>query len=80
MEKYRKNAALIQVFYEELNQESLSESPAYTWMSLLAVRNSFLSRKKYFFKMPIFQKSTAPSLRESWGQLVCSGSRKCMKI
>uniref|UniRef100_A0A914DVI9 Uncharacterized protein n=1 Tax=Acrobeloides nanus TaxID=290746 RepID=A0A914DVI9_9BILA len=36
MEKYRKNAALIQVFYEELNQEALSESPAYTWMSLLA--------------------------------------------
>jgi hypothetical protein len=30
MEKYRKNAAMIQVFYEELNYETLTESPAYT--------------------------------------------------
>lgn len=29
MEKYRKNAAMIQVFYEELNYETLNESPAY---------------------------------------------------
>ncbi|KAI1727475.1 amiloride-sensitive sodium channel domain-containing protein [Ditylenchus destructor] len=36
MEKYRKNAAMIQVFYEELNYETLIESPAYTFLSLLA--------------------------------------------
>lgn len=30
MEKYRKNAAMIQVFYEELNYETLIENPAYT--------------------------------------------------
>uniref|UniRef100_A0A914C4J5 Uncharacterized protein n=1 Tax=Acrobeloides nanus TaxID=290746 RepID=A0A914C4J5_9BILA len=36
MEKYRKNAAMIQVFYEELNYETLTESPAYTWMMVLA--------------------------------------------
>lgn len=29
MEKYRKNSAMIQVFYEELNYETLIESPAY---------------------------------------------------
>lgn len=29
MEKYRKNAAMVQVFYEELNYETLVESPAY---------------------------------------------------
>ncbi|CAD5211340.1 unnamed protein product [Bursaphelenchus okinawaensis] len=36
MEKYRKNAAMIQIFFEELNFETLTESPAYTWMSCLA--------------------------------------------
>uniref|UniRef100_A0A914Z1Q6 Uncharacterized protein n=1 Tax=Panagrolaimus superbus TaxID=310955 RepID=A0A914Z1Q6_9BILA len=36
MEKYRKNAAMIQVFYEELNYETLTETPAYTMSSLLA--------------------------------------------
>jgi amiloride-sensitive sodium channel len=36
MEKYRKNAAMIQVFYEELNYETLTETPAYTISSLLA--------------------------------------------
>lgn len=30
MEKYRKNAAMIQVFYEELNYETLSEIVGYT--------------------------------------------------
>lgn len=30
IEKYQKNAAMIQVFYEELNYETLIESPAYT--------------------------------------------------
>jgi hypothetical protein len=30
MEKYRKNAAMIQIFYEELNFETLSETPAYS--------------------------------------------------
>lgn len=36
MEKYRTNAAMIQVFYEELNYETLSESPAYGLTSLIA--------------------------------------------
>jgi amiloride-sensitive sodium channel len=36
MEKYRKNAAMVQVFYEELNYETLTETPAYTMSSLLA--------------------------------------------
>ncbi|CAD5215699.1 unnamed protein product [Bursaphelenchus xylophilus] len=36
MEKYRKNAAMIQIFFEELNFETLTESPAYTWNSFLA--------------------------------------------
>jgi hypothetical protein len=36
MEKYRTNAAMIQVFYEELNYETLSESPAYGLTSLFA--------------------------------------------
>lgn len=40
LEKYRKNAAMIQVFYEELNYETLTESAAYTWMSVLAVIES----------------------------------------
>lgn len=30
MERYRRNAAMIQVFYEELNYETLTETPAYT--------------------------------------------------
>lgn len=30
MEKYRKNAAMIQIFYEELNYETMTETPAYT--------------------------------------------------
>lgn len=30
MEKYRINAAMIQVFYEELNYQTLAESPAYS--------------------------------------------------
>lgn len=30
MEKYRKNAAMIQIFFEELNFETLSEAPAYS--------------------------------------------------
>lgn len=30
LEKYRKNAAMIQIFYEELNYETLQETPAYT--------------------------------------------------
>lgn len=30
LERYRRNAAMIQVFYEELNFETMSESPAYT--------------------------------------------------
>lgn len=36
MEKYRKNAAMIQIFFEELNFETLSETPAYSWNSFLA--------------------------------------------
>ncbi|KAL3084435.1 hypothetical protein niasHT_035237 [Heterodera trifolii] len=36
MEKYRTNAALVQVFYEELNYETLSESVAYSLTSLFA--------------------------------------------
>uniref|UniRef100_A0A7E4WDD4 Degenerin-like protein unc-105 n=1 Tax=Panagrellus redivivus TaxID=6233 RepID=A0A7E4WDD4_PANRE len=36
MEKYRKNAAMVQVFYEELNYETLTETPAYTLPSLMA--------------------------------------------
>lgn len=36
MEKYRKNAAMIQVFYEELNYETMIESPAYGLSSLMA--------------------------------------------
>uniref|UniRef100_A0A914RGD6 Amiloride-sensitive sodium channel n=1 Tax=Parascaris equorum TaxID=6256 RepID=A0A914RGD6_PAREQ len=30
MERYRKNAAMLQIFYEELNYETLTEAPAYT--------------------------------------------------
>uniref|UniRef100_A0A183CJD3 Degenerin-like protein unc-105 n=1 Tax=Globodera pallida TaxID=36090 RepID=A0A183CJD3_GLOPA len=36
MEKYRTNAAMVQVFYEELNYETLSESVAYSLTSLFA--------------------------------------------
>ncbi|XGW10769.1 hypothetical protein V3C99_012346 [Haemonchus contortus] len=36
LEKYRKNAAMIQIFYEELNYETLRETPAYTLTSVLA--------------------------------------------
>ncbi|VBB26492.1 unnamed protein product [Acanthocheilonema viteae] len=36
MERYRKNAAVIQVFYEELNYETLTETPSYTLTSALA--------------------------------------------
>ncbi|EFO27882.2 amiloride-sensitive sodium channel [Loa loa] len=36
MERYRRNAAMIQVFYEELNYETLTETPAYTLTSALA--------------------------------------------
>uniref|UniRef100_A0A0M3JUD3 Degenerin-like protein unc-105 (inferred by orthology to a C. elegans protein) n=1 Tax=Anisakis simplex TaxID=6269 RepID=A0A0M3JUD3_ANISI len=36
MERYRKNAAMLQIFYEELNYETLTESPAYTLTSALA--------------------------------------------
>uniref|UniRef100_A0AC35U509 Amiloride-sensitive sodium channel n=1 Tax=Rhabditophanes sp. KR3021 TaxID=114890 RepID=A0AC35U509_9BILA len=36
MEKYKKNAAMIQIFYEELNFETLTENPAYTLTSVLA--------------------------------------------
>ncbi|KAJ1349393.1 hypothetical protein KIN20_004955 [Parelaphostrongylus tenuis] len=36
LEKYRKNAAMIQIFYEELNYEILRETPAYTLTSVLA--------------------------------------------
>ena len=35
LEKYRKNAAMIQIFYEELNYETLQETPAYTVFSLI---------------------------------------------
>uniref|UniRef100_A0A915PQI3 Uncharacterized protein n=1 Tax=Setaria digitata TaxID=48799 RepID=A0A915PQI3_9BILA len=37
MERYRKNAAMVQVFYEELNYEILTETPAYTVNSLLVI-------------------------------------------
>uniref|UniRef100_A0A914VEX6 Uncharacterized protein n=1 Tax=Plectus sambesii TaxID=2011161 RepID=A0A914VEX6_9BILA len=36
LERYRRNAAMIQVFYEELNYESMSESPSYTFVSAIA--------------------------------------------
>lgn len=36
MERYRKNAAMIQVFYEELNYETLTETPTYTVNNLFA--------------------------------------------
>uniref|UniRef100_A0A183DRR3 Degenerin-like protein unc-105 n=1 Tax=Gongylonema pulchrum TaxID=637853 RepID=A0A183DRR3_9BILA len=36
MERYRKNAAMIQIFYEELNYETMTETPAYTITSALA--------------------------------------------
>ncbi|VDM40283.1 unnamed protein product [Toxocara canis] len=36
MERYRKNAAMLQIFYEELNYETLTEAPAYTLTSALA--------------------------------------------
>ncbi|CCF23432.1 Degenerin-like protein unc-105 [Caenorhabditis elegans] len=36
LEKYRKNAAMVQIFYEELNYETMQESPAYTLTSVLA--------------------------------------------
>ncbi|CEF60105.1 Na+ channel, amiloride-sensitive family and Degenerin family-containing protein [Strongyloides ratti] len=36
MEKYKKNAAMVQIFYEELNFETLTESPAYSLTSALA--------------------------------------------
>ncbi|VDO15164.1 unnamed protein product [Brugia timori] len=36
MERYRRNAAMVQVFYEELNYETLTETPAYTLTSALA--------------------------------------------
>ncbi|CAB3404499.1 unnamed protein product [Caenorhabditis bovis] len=36
LEKYRKNAAMVQIFYEELNYETLQESPAYSLTSVLA--------------------------------------------
>ncbi|CAG9530017.1 unnamed protein product [Cercopithifilaria johnstoni] len=36
MERYRKNAAMIQIFYEELNYETLTETPTYTLTSALA--------------------------------------------
>jgi hypothetical protein len=37
MEKYRKNAAMIQIFFEELNFETLSETPSYS----VSLRNYF---------------------------------------
>ncbi|KAI6194169.1 Degenerin [Aphelenchoides besseyi] len=36
MEKYRKNAAMIQIFFEELNFETLTESQAYSFNSFIA--------------------------------------------
>ena len=30
LDRYRKNAAMLHIFYEELNYETLTESPAYT--------------------------------------------------
>ncbi|VDK83305.1 unnamed protein product [Litomosoides sigmodontis] len=36
MEQYSKNAAMVQVFYEELNYETLTETPTYTLTSALA--------------------------------------------
>ncbi|ULU04323.1 hypothetical protein L3Y34_017240 [Caenorhabditis briggsae] len=36
LEKYRKNAAMVQIFYEELNYETMKETPAYTLTSVLA--------------------------------------------
>lgn len=42
MEKYRKNAAMIQIFFEELNFETLTESPAYTVSSLYLIYLFFL--------------------------------------
>ncbi|CAD6191735.1 unnamed protein product [Caenorhabditis auriculariae] len=36
LERYRKNAAMLQIFYEELNYETMMESPAYTLNSVLA--------------------------------------------
>ncbi|PAV61047.1 hypothetical protein WR25_10364 [Diploscapter pachys] len=36
LEKYRVNAAMVQIFYEELNYETLSESEAYSITSVLA--------------------------------------------
>ncbi|CAI4232087.1 unnamed protein product [Auanema sp. JU1783] len=36
LEQYRKNAAMIQIFYEELNYETLQETPSYTLTSLMA--------------------------------------------
>lgn len=35
MEQYNKNAAMVQVFYEELNYETLTETPTYTVNNLL---------------------------------------------
>ncbi|CAJ0564660.1 unnamed protein product, partial [Mesorhabditis spiculigera] len=36
LEKYKKNAAMVQVFYEELNYETMEESPQYSLTSILA--------------------------------------------
>ncbi|CAI5442925.1 unnamed protein product [Caenorhabditis angaria] len=36
LENYRTNAAMVQIFYEELNYETMMESPAYTLTSVLA--------------------------------------------
>lgn len=63
MEKYRKNAAMIQVFYEELNYETLSEIVGYTvsWKFLKLDRR----------KIDLLKLSVSQSFRRSWR---CNGT------
>lgn len=48
MERYRKNAAMIQIFYEELNYETLTETPAYTVCAALLLKLSIYHNKRHY--------------------------------
>jgi hypothetical protein len=50
LERYRKNAAMVQVFYEELNYETMAESPSYTVCHCL---NTVLSNIVLHFSLSV---------------------------